>query len=92
MKTLRYDWQFPDDLAMAISWYSDYSAELANRFRESVQTSLESIRLLPESFTLVEGSQRGAMLRGFPWMIVYSEESDVILIVRIIHTASNWTL
>ena len=92
MKPIRYDWQFPDDLAIAISWYSDHSNDLANRFRESIQKCLDSIQLLPESFPLLGQTQRAAMLRGFPWMIVYNEEPEVILIVRIVHTASNWTI
>ncbi len=97
MKLLRYDEQFPEDLGAAINWYTQYSVELANRFRDRVRKCIDSIQLLPESFPLLEdtlpkGTQRSAMLRGFPWMVVYSEESEVILIVRIIHTASNWSL
>ena len=92
MMKLRFDKRFPEDLAEAIEWYRQVSPEACRKLRTAVQQRITSIRMFPESFQLLTTRQghRGSPIPGFPWMIVFRIENDIIRLLRIVHLASDW--
>ncbi len=90
MKPFRFEKQFATDLAGAIGWYAENAPTQANRLRLRIQRTLESIAIAPESFQLVDAHKRAAMVTPFPLIVVFSEEAETILVVRLLHTASDW--
>ena len=90
MKVLRYEKQFATNLTQAIGWYRENAPAHADRLRSGIERTLDSIASAPESFQLVDSHKRATIVASFPLMIVFSEEAEVIFIVRLLHTASNW--
>lgn len=93
MIQLRYDPRFPEDLGKALDWYDQISTEASEKLRELIQRQLNSIQQFPASFQLLETDRghRGAMVSGFPLMIVFRIEENVIRILQIVHLSSDWT-
>ena len=56
-----------DDLAAATGWYDGISMELGNRFRQSVNESLDRVELMPLSFGRVESELRVSRVDSFPY-------------------------
>jgi plasmid stabilization system protein ParE len=90
MKPLRYEKQFATDLAQAIGWYIENAPAHVDRLRRRIELTLDSIAFAPESFQLLDAHKRAALVTSFPLLIVFSEEVETILIVRLLHAASNW--
>jgi hypothetical protein len=90
MKPLRYNKEFSDDLASAVEWYSAISAKVCNDLQQAAGQALSSIENYPESFAFIGRGRRRAVLRGFPWMIIFREEENAVRIFRLVHSASNW--
>ena len=89
MTVLRFDPRFSRDLDAAIGWYEIRSVEIADDFRQTISMSLESISEHPESHSILELPIRIALLRKFPWLIVYRYETDLIVFLRFIHSARS---
>jgi hypothetical protein len=86
---LRFHPLVADDLQSATGWYDDISVELGNRFRDAVDSRLDSVELHPESFGLVDESLRAAQVGGFPYLIIFEFSVTAIEVLGIFHTASN---
>jgi len=89
---MRFDPRFASDLDSAISWYERIAAEIADDFRQTISRSVDSISQHPESHPILELPIRVAMLKRFPWLIVYRFESDVVVFLRFIHSSSSTLL
>ncbi len=68
---LRFDPLVVDDLLAAAKWYDDISVELGDRFRAAIDERFDSIELNPESYGLARGTTRAAMVRGFPYVVLF---------------------
>ena len=78
------------EAADAIDWYEEKQTGLGTAFRESVESTIYSIRMNPFAYPLVQGSGvRRALTDRFPYSIIYSMETDAILIVSVFHTSRN---
>ncbi|MGN6547058.1 MAG: type II toxin-antitoxin system RelE/ParE family toxin [Aureliella sp.] len=93
MPAERYHPLFVEDLASACKYYDDISPELGQRFRKRVRDSIASILERPESYGQIGGVYRGALLNGFPYVVVYSTADPSLTIYGLRHAASdrgNW--
>ena len=90
---LRFDPRFPQDLESILDWYDLISSHASEKLRTSIKRQLISIRQFPESFQLLHTDRdyRGAIVSGYPLMIVFRTEEHAIQIWRVIHLASDWT-
>ena len=74
----------------AVVWYEEEETGLGTKFRESVESTILSIKNNPFAYPVVEGSRnRRALIDRFPYIVVYSLETDLILIVSVFHTSRN---
>jgi hypothetical protein len=69
----------------AARWYDERQPGVGRRFARAVIDVLKRIRENPERFALyegknVEGDYRRAIVRKFPYLIVYRIEGDVIVV------------
>jgi toxin ParE1/3/4 len=78
------------EAAEAIDWYEEKQAGLGTAFRESVESAISSIQANPFAYPIVQGSKvRRALTERFPYSIIYSVETDAILVVSVFHTSRN---
>lgn len=78
-----------DDLASAVEYYGSVSGDLANRFRDSIRSRLESITDYPESYGCIHEQIRVAMTGGFPYVILFEHDEEVVFILGIFHASSD---
>lgn len=77
-----------DDSAV---WYEEQSYGLGNRFIDVVEQKLELILSNPESFPKRNSSYREAVIRTFPYSIIfkYNKKEDPIVVYSIFHNKRN---
>ena len=88
-ESLRFHPDVASDIRTAIGWYSDVSADLANRFRVSINSSFDGITDNPVSYPLVFDDVRFLRVRTFPYLVLYRIVNDTPSILGIFHSASD---
>ena len=66
-------------------FYEAESAELGFEFLDDVQRVIDGLREHPKLGQAVGRGLRRALLRRFPFSLIYSEEADEILVVAVAH-------
>ena len=69
----------------AVAYYEQHQAGLGARFISSVETSLQSIVDSPATWPALEQDVRRRLTRVFPYALMYSIESESILILAVMH-------
>jgi len=64
------------ELIAAQDWYERESPGLAQRFRDALDVVIEQIIAHPRQFQVVHKSVRRALLRRFPYALMFVIESD----------------
>lgn len=88
-KPLRFHPQFSEDIRPAAAWYDEKSTALGNRFRDAVNHCLDAVETRPASFGRVDGELRAAIVRGFPYIVIFEDQSDRIYLVGFFHGAAD---
>ena len=86
---LRFHSAIPNDLVGAIDYYEGISPELANRFRDNVDRRLDEIAKHPEMFPTDVPPIRFAKIDRFPYLIFFLTKPDFVLVMAIVHGASD---
>ena len=86
---LRFHPDVSSDLREAIGWYSDISADLANRFRATVNSSLDNVADNPVLYPVVFDDVRFLRVHRFPYLVQYRVVNDIPYVLGIFHSASN---
>ena len=74
-----------EDVAQAAGYYRGVSAQLAGSFLDEIDTTIEQILLFPEAGPMTAGKIRKALLRRFPYAILYEARSDEVVIIAVMH-------
>ena len=74
-----------EEMTEASEFYEAESAGLGMEFLNDVQRVIDTLREHPKLGQAVGGGFRRALLRRFPFSLIYSEEPNVILIVAVAH-------
>ena len=69
----------------ASQFYEAESADLGFEFLDDVQRVIDSLREHPKLGQPVGRNLRRALLRRFPFSLIYSEEANEILVVAVAH-------
>jgi plasmid stabilization system protein ParE len=77
------------DLDEAFAWYDRHQAGLGHEFLRAVEARIRSIQRNPELSSFVERHFRGALVRRFPYMIVYAFSGETVTIHAVFHTSQN---
>lgn len=69
----------------AFSWYERQRSGLGLEFLLAFDAAVESLRRLPEGHEIVALRTRKALLRRFPYLVLYAVEVDRILVTAVFH-------
>lgn len=74
------------DIRDAFLWYESKRQELGAEFVSEVQEGLDRIAESPAMFPVLDDGVRGALLRRFPYKIMYLDEDSRIVVLAVYHS------
>lgn len=77
------------DIADAFGWYEVQRPGLGDRFLVSIEQCLEAIARAPTAYRVVELDVRRALLRTFPYGLLYRVRGDSVFVVACFHGKRN---
>jgi plasmid stabilization system protein ParE len=72
-------------IAEAADWYDAQSRHLGDEFLQAVERRLEAIANNPHQYQLLRGDLRRAIVRPFPYLIVYAVSEPEVTVFRCVH-------
>ena len=73
------------DIADAVAWYDRQADGLGAEFIRALDASFASILRAPESYPVVHGEIRRALLRRFPYAVFYLLRDDAVIVIACLH-------
>ena len=75
------------DLATAAAWYEEQAKGLGKLFLAEVRQCIHRIHANPEAYPVVQGQTRRALIRRFPYGIIFLivPEHSVIVVLAVLH-------
>jgi plasmid stabilization system protein ParE len=77
------------DLVDAVRWYDTHAPHVVPQFRDALRAALTRISENPKQFPPALKSTRRALLRRFPYILVFREMDDAVYIVALFHTSRD---
>ncbi|MEH1979211.1 type II toxin-antitoxin system RelE/ParE family toxin [Nostoc sp.] len=74
-----------EELNDAYSWYESQKPGLGDEFLDSVDETVNRISQMPESYLIVYGDIRRAVVRRFPYAVYYRIVSSRVIVTAIFH-------
>jgi len=71
-----------DEIAL---WYDSQVPGLGESFVDSFEDSVEHISQFPKAFEVKRHNMRQGSIRRFPYLIIYEEQEDEVVIYSVIH-------
>jgi plasmid stabilization system protein ParE len=78
-----------DELNDIYSWYESQQEQLGDEFLECIETALNRICLMPESYLVVHHDVRRVLVKRFPYSIYYRIISSRVIVVAVFHSQRN---
>jgi plasmid stabilization system protein ParE len=69
----------------AVDWYEEQRVGLGDEFIDSVDDALDLILENPRLYEVVHDPVRRAVVRRFPYSVIYEIQAEQILIVAVFH-------
>ena|SRR5258705_13352192 len=85
MRRLVLRLQARSEIAEAADWYERQGVGLGDDFLRAVGVTISSIHRNPEQYQRIRGRMRRAVLRRFPYSVVYMLTDDEIVVVGCVH-------
>jgi toxin ParE1/3/4 len=73
------------EMLEAERWFEERHSELGQRFRDSIDATIERIRQFPLAFQGVHGDKRRAMVPHFPHALYFRLIDDQIVVAAVVH-------
>ncbi|MBK8464635.1 MAG: type II toxin-antitoxin system RelE/ParE family toxin [Chloracidobacterium sp.] len=80
------------EIADSIQWYEKQEIGLGRQFEVILESAIESIRQDPIRFPKVDGEIRRAIVRRFPFIILFTGTNSTISVFAVFHTSRNPTI
>ena len=77
------------DTAEAFAWYESRQAGLGSEFLRAVDARIRSIERAPTMCGYIERPYRSAIVRRFPYMVLYTFHEDTVTIYAVFHTSQD---
>jgi plasmid stabilization system protein ParE len=77
------------DISAGFAWYENRQLGLGFEFLRAVDARLRAIERAPEMCGFIERQYRGALVRRFPYMVLYTYDEDTITIYAVFHTSQD---
>lgn len=69
----------------AVEYYEQCQSGLGRRFREAVETEVDSVGSMPFRFRVLHPPFRRCLIPKFPYSIIFSIEPSFILVIAVAH-------
>lgn len=89
MHDVIWDRRALSELEAAALWYDEQSPGMGDALLADVQEMLRKIRKDPQIFPKIHPNIRHAVLRRFPYVVLFESEMSFIGIVSIFHSKRN---
>lgn len=86
---LRFHPQVVADLEQATAWYDRISLDVGSRFRLQLNSRFDDIEERPTFFPSAFGEVRFAIVRRFPYLVLFRLHGDVSFVIGVFHSASD---
>ena len=73
------------EIRAAEEWYEDRLPGLGLEFVRAVDAALTAIQRFPAAYPVVHGATRQAVLRRFPYSVLFVSEPETIVILACFH-------
>ena len=73
----------------AYNWYKNFSAELAESFKKSLDSKVQSLKRNPLTPSFVFKNYRSSKIRRFPYNIIFKIKGTQIQITAVFHSSRN---
>jgi plasmid stabilization system protein ParE len=77
------------ELIEAQDWYESEAAGLGRRFRAAIDAVIERMSANPRQFPAVFKHVRRALVRRFPYALLFVVESDTLLVIACFHASRD---
>jgi plasmid stabilization system protein ParE len=77
------------DIKHATKWYGDIENKLALRLINELDYILKTILYNPKTYKKVYKNFRQAALHKFPFVLLYEQDSEEVIIYSLFHTRQN---
>ncbi len=74
-----------EEYRQAALWYANREASIAEQFIASVEEAIKQVSAAPSRWRLIDEDVRRCLTHIFPYAILYTIESDSILIIAVMH-------
>jgi len=81
--------QAENELEDAFYFYNLISSKVADEFLQQTNKCIQAILLNPEAFPIDFETYRKAVVKKFPFVIIYTQIDSIIFISAIFHTSKN---
>ena len=89
MKRLSIRPQVRIELLEAADWYEAHDEELRSAFLQAFEATIDNIVRYPQGYQVVYRTARRAVLRRFPYSIIYRVDEEEIVVVACTHNARD---
>lgn len=73
------------EIAEAYGWYEEQRAGLGEEFLAEVRSTLAAVEEAPLRYPVIRGEVRRALLRRFPYSILYLADPDATVVIGCFH-------
>ena len=73
------------EMLEAERWFEERQSALGQRFRDSVDATIERMRQFPLAFQQVHGDKRRAIVPHFPYALYFRLIDDHIVVAGVVH-------
>jgi|ERR1700760_337811 plasmid stabilization system protein ParE len=73
------------EIAEAVEWYETRGKGLGADFMRSLEATIAAIQRAPTQYQIVKGQARRAVLRRFPYSLVYMASEQEIIVLACFH-------
>jgi plasmid stabilization system protein ParE len=74
-----------DEIQKGYNWYEQQQEGLGNSFLREVRATLASVERSPRLYPKIRGEIRRAIVRRFPYSILYLAETDRTVVISCFH-------
>lgn len=78
-----------NDLKFALNYYFDISPKLEKKFLSHIDKQFSNILDLPNLYQYETETSQKVVMKKFPYIIIYEQYEDTIMILAIFHTKQN---
>ncbi|MGD0023740.1 MAG: type II toxin-antitoxin system RelE/ParE family toxin [Xanthobacteraceae bacterium] len=72
-------------IAEATDWYDSQTPGRGDDFLRLIEDTIESVCRNPYQYQVLRGDLRRAVLRRFPYLIIYAVSEDEVIVLRCVH-------